>query len=283
MFNRKYPQHDLHLVLTGAQIESNEIIADAIKQMGLSGKVHFMGYLPENELASIWNGSYALIFPSLFEGFGIPLVEAMMFNKPIITSNATSLPEVAGEAALYFNPKKPDEIVDCLVRLLEDRTLYDSLVAKGQVQLKKFDFEKMVDGYLSVLHKATRQGPIVDFVEASGVYSDGWAGPSIRISFNESKDDRLFEMSASLPDWHPSSTSKIRLVRSDGKSENFVLRKNKKLVIKEQLPKAEGSWTMDISGGFVPNGDDARTLTIMINDMHITNQVSGKSIYDFKR
>lgn len=282
MFIRRNASYDLHLILTGATIESDTIIKDAMEQMKLDDKVHFLGYLREDELAAIWSGSYALIFPSLFEGFGIPLVEAMMFRKPILASTATSIPEVSGDAALYFDPRRPDEIVDCLAKIMEDKGLYDSLVTKGQARLKNFDFDQMVDGYLSVLHKAKEQGSLVDFAEVTGVYRDGWAGPSIRVSFGASKKDRVLEMRASLPEWHPSRTNKIKLARSDGRSKSFVLRKKETLVIREHLPNAEGLWTMDISGGFIPNGGDTRTLTFMINDMVIVNADTGENFYDFK-
>ncbi len=157
MFTKQYLNYDLHLVLTGAKIENNKIIDDAVKQMGLGEKVHFMGYLAEEELSAIWHGSHFLIFPSLFEGFGIPLVEAMMYGKPILASNVTSIPEVAGNAAIYFDPRKPDEIVDALKRLMESEELYNNLVHEGQKQLMKFDFNDMVDQYITTLHKAGGQ------------------------------------------------------------------------------------------------------------------------------
>lgn len=157
MFIRKYLHHNLHLVLTGEKIENNEIIKDAVKQMRIEEKVHFLGCLPEHEQSVIWNSSFALIFPSLFEGFGIPLVEAMMFGKPILASNDTCIPEVAGDAAIYFNPRKPDEIVSSFQKLLENETLYNSLIEKGKEHLKAFDCDKMADDYLSVLHKAAQK------------------------------------------------------------------------------------------------------------------------------
>ncbi|MGD2090142.1 MAG: glycosyltransferase [Candidatus Aminicenantes bacterium] len=155
MFQKKYPADDLHLVLTGAAIGNNAILTDSITQMGIGNRVHFTGFLPEEELAVIWSQAYFLIYPSLFEGFGIPLVEAMRYKKPILASNAASIPEAAGDAAIYFDPKKPDQIVNAIQKIMEDTHLYDSLVEKGQEQLKKYDPDKMVDCYLQLLHKSS--------------------------------------------------------------------------------------------------------------------------------
>lgn len=164
MFTKQYPDYNLHLVLTGAKIENNKILDHAINQMGLAERIHFLGYLPEEELTVIWHNSHFLVFPSLFEGFGIPLVEAMIYNKPIIASNVTSIPEVAGDAAYYFNPSNPDEIVNALYRIMQDKYLYDSLIEKGRERLERYDFDKMVDSYISVLHTAALGGHTVNWL-----------------------------------------------------------------------------------------------------------------------
>jgi len=158
MFTKKYPGYHLHLVLTGAELKNYGIIENAVKQMGQTDRVHLLGYLKEEELSAIWRGSQFLIFPSLFEGFGIPLLEAMRYRKPIIASNVTSVPEVAGDAAIYFDPKKPDEMVNSLCKIMEDESLCHVLVAKGQEQLKHYDFNRMINKYIRVIHQAGETG-----------------------------------------------------------------------------------------------------------------------------
>jgi glycosyltransferase involved in cell wall biosynthesis len=283
MFNRRYPRYDLHLVMTGAVIENDAVLKDALEQMKLVDRVHFLGYLDEDELAAVWSRAYALIFPSLFEGFGIPLVEAMMFGKPIIASNSTSIPEVAGEAALYFDPKKPGEIVNCLAELVEDRTMYDSLVAKGQDQIKKFDFNRMVDEYLAVLHKVAKAGSVSEFVEVSGAFEDGWAGSSLSVSFGASTHSRLFELKASLPDWHPREQSRITLKCNKTRNKRYSLRKHKPLHIKEHLPHEAGAWIFDISGGFIPGNGDQRMLSFRIEDLFVVDEATGDKIYEVSK
>jgi glycosyltransferase involved in cell wall biosynthesis len=158
MFTKRYPTHNLHLVLTGAELKRDGIIKKAVEQMGLADRVHFLGYLKEEELSAIWHRSLFLIFPSLFEGFGIPLIEAMRYRKPIIASNVTSIPEVAGDAAIYFDPKKPDELVSSLCKIMEDESLCRLLVVKGHEQLKHYDFNRMIDEYIRVIHQAGETG-----------------------------------------------------------------------------------------------------------------------------
>jgi glycosyltransferase involved in cell wall biosynthesis len=154
MFTKKHPSQHLHLVLTGAELKSYGTLGTAVKQMGLADRVHFLGYLKEEELSAIWHRSLFLIFPSLFEGFGIPLVEAMRWGKPIVASNVTSVPEVAGDTAIYFDPRKPDEMAEAMCKVMEDEGLYHSLVAKGQEQLKHYEFDPMVDEYIRIIHQA---------------------------------------------------------------------------------------------------------------------------------
>jgi len=76
--------------------------------------------LPQEQLEAVWCGCEFLIFPSLYEGFGIPVLEAMSIGKPVLCSNTTSLPGVAGKAALYFDPRKPGDIVHCLERITRE-------------------------------------------------------------------------------------------------------------------------------------------------------------------
>jgi glycosyltransferase involved in cell wall biosynthesis len=124
-----------------------------MRRMGLERRVHFLGYLPEDQLIAVWKGCSFLVFPSLYEGFGIPVLEAMQFGKPVICSNVTSLPEVAGDAALYFDPRKPAEIVQCLERIIGNQELYADLVRRGYERLSHFQPQEMVEKYLQYINK----------------------------------------------------------------------------------------------------------------------------------
>ena len=283
MFTKRYPNYNLHLVLTGEKIENSKILDDAVKQMGLGEKIHFLGYLSEEELAVIWYGSHFLIFPSLFEGFGIPLVEAMMYGKPIVTSNVTSIPEVVGDAAVYFDPKKPDEIANAICEIMGNEKLHNLLVAKGRERLALYNFNSMVGSYLEILHQAGKEGSKITKTEISGIYSDGWAGDFIHITVRESGDEKTFHLKGYIPDWHKNDKMKIKINTSYGEHKEYMLRKNEVLNIQEPINKKYGKLDIKISGGFVPGGEDIRTLTFMVEEAEIFDKGTGKKLYEFKR
>lgn len=151
MYISRHPESRLDLVFTGALDEAQHKLQSDVKQMGLERRVHFLGYLPEDQLTAVWQGCSFLVFPSLYEGFGIPVLEAMQFGKPVICSNVTSLPEVAGDAALYFDPRKPEEIVKNIEKIMGNEELYADLVRRGNERLSNFQFQDMVEKYLHVI------------------------------------------------------------------------------------------------------------------------------------
>ena len=117
--------------------------------------IHFTGYIKNAELPGIINQAAAFLYPSNRESFGIPVIEAMACGTPVVTSNVTSMPEVAGDAALLVNPKKPMEIAEAVERLVYDEKLRSELIPKGLQQAKKFDWDEsakqLIQIYKSVL------------------------------------------------------------------------------------------------------------------------------------
>jgi glycosyltransferase involved in cell wall biosynthesis len=114
----------------------------AILQDTLGSGLDVRGALPIDDLAAAYRSAHVLAFPSLFEGFGIPLVEAMAAGLPIVSSDATCLPEVAGEAALYADPRSPDQWTEALNLVLTDSTEADRLAAAGIRRLRAFDWSQ---------------------------------------------------------------------------------------------------------------------------------------------
>lgn len=108
------------LVLTGEPGERHQALASLAADLGLSGAVFFTGYLPLPRLAALFAECAALVFPSLYEGFGMPVLEAMHFGRPVLCSRLTALPEVAGGAALYFDPLSPAAIAGAMETVLFD-------------------------------------------------------------------------------------------------------------------------------------------------------------------
>jgi glycosyltransferase involved in cell wall biosynthesis len=136
----KLPE-DVRLVLTG---KSTEALLQQASQLGIDGRVIFLGRVEESELPSLYRGAVALLFPSLYEGFGLPVIEAMACGTPVLTSNTTSLPEVAGDAAILVDPTSVPEIANGIQRLFHDAMLREDLSAKGLVQCAQFRWPETV-------------------------------------------------------------------------------------------------------------------------------------------
>ena len=113
-----------------------------VAELGISDQVKFLNYVSYRELPKIINGAIALVFPSLWEGFGLPVLEAMACGTPVITSNLSSLPEVAGEAAILINPYNTAEITDAMRIIAEDREVRSHLSIQGINRANQFSWEK---------------------------------------------------------------------------------------------------------------------------------------------
>jgi len=157
MFCSRHPEWALNLVCTGNADTRLRILQEAVKGMGLEERIIFPGYLSPDEFAALFSSCRALIFPSLYEGFGMPVLEAMNLEKPVLCSNVTSLPEVAGDAALYFDPRKPEEILRAMERMVEDSEFRREFIARGKRRVELFDdSEKMAREYLNVFEEVLR-------------------------------------------------------------------------------------------------------------------------------
>ena len=117
-------------------------------------RVHFTGWLPDDQLDGLYRAATCFVFPSLAEGFGLPVLDALVRGTPVATSNATSLPEVAGDAAIYFDPAQPAAITAAIERLLSDSDLRERLRAAGPHQAAKFSWARTAEATLSSYRRA---------------------------------------------------------------------------------------------------------------------------------
>lgn len=140
IFSQKNKTVDL--VLAGNLSYGHEEISERIIKLKLDGRVKMIGYLKNEELASLYGGAKALVFPSLYEGFGLPAVEAMACGTPVLASNTASMPEIAGNAACLVDPEDVSDIAKNLSVLAEDENLRKILREKGLERAKIFSWEK---------------------------------------------------------------------------------------------------------------------------------------------
>jgi glycosyltransferase involved in cell wall biosynthesis len=139
------------LVILG-DTESPEFqhVALSIRRSGLDGTVMVPGFVPREELPVFYNAASLVVYPALYEGFGLPVLEAMACGTPIVASNTSSLPEVAGGAALLVDPRNPGEIAGAVQRLLSDETLREELSSRGILHARQFTWKKTAEKTLEV-------------------------------------------------------------------------------------------------------------------------------------
>jgi glycosyltransferase involved in cell wall biosynthesis len=120
-------------------------IFDTVQELELQDDVQFVGFVPEDELPLWYNAARLFAFPSLYEGFGLPVLEAMACGTPVITSTAASLPEVAGQAAVLVSPQDTDQLAREMERVLNDPQLRTEMRAAGRIQASRFSWRRMTD------------------------------------------------------------------------------------------------------------------------------------------
>jgi glycosyltransferase involved in cell wall biosynthesis len=147
----------LPLVCTGGAREAQDAIGAQIAEAGLEDAVRFLGYAPRTDLPALYRHAGCLIFPSLFEGFGMPVLEAMASGCPVVCSNTTSLPEIAGDAALLVDPLDEEQIADAIARLLRDRELRETLIARGRQQAGRYSWRRHTIDTVRTLHNVRQQ------------------------------------------------------------------------------------------------------------------------------
>ena len=147
---------DLRLVKIGAEGRSAKYRKDTRMKMGglgITRRVIFVDYVSERELARYYSSARLLAYPSLYEGFGLPPLEAMACGCPVVTSNASSLPEVVGDAGITVDPHDTDSLAQAMRRVLTDSKLREDMIKKGLEQAKKFSWEKAAEQTLEVYNK----------------------------------------------------------------------------------------------------------------------------------
>jgi len=151
---KKATNATLKLLIAGRFSWQTGPVKMAYEESDFQRDIHFLGYVSNKELPKLMGAAFALTYVSLFEGFGVPLLEAMQCEVPVISSNVSSLPEVAGEAGVLVDPTDVQAIAEVMQRLYESEALREELIAKGRQQRQQFSWQKAADIVWTAIEQA---------------------------------------------------------------------------------------------------------------------------------
>lgn len=259
---------DIKLVCTGAPGARQQWLISAANTMGLGSRVVFPGYLPNSELATLIADCAGVVFPSLYEGFGLPVIEAMAAGVPVACSNTTSLPEVAADAAILFDPRVPSQIVDAMITLAENKSTRSELIEAGQRRAVEFaDTERMAREYWQLFQYASANAKCENLL--TGNFADHWVGQSINVQVAAAAGARTLEIEFSAPEWLPQRSLTAR-ASAGGKDFGIskVLKRGSSALMSLSIEPAGGCYEVRIGPTFVPartgHGEDQRELSAIL-------------------
>jgi glycosyltransferase involved in cell wall biosynthesis len=259
---------DVKLVCTGAPGVRRDWLMQAAKSMGLIDRIIFPGFLPNAELAVLIGNCSGVVFPSLYEGFGLPVIEAMAADVPVACSNTTSLPEVAADAAIMFDPRIPEQIAQAMIALVNDEPLRARLIEAGRRRADEFsDSKRMATEYWELFVSALANSRHENLV--TGVHKDGWVGDSLKIQTAPLTGARSVEVTFVSPDWAPQRAITVQRYR-EGKpaGEPFKIKRGSATVISLPMDGSGGFYELHLRPTFVPArhklGEDQRELSAML-------------------
>jgi glycosyltransferase involved in cell wall biosynthesis len=148
-----------HLVLAGLPGWGAGELAAAVEASGVADRIHLPGYVSEADKAALLSGADLLVYPSRYEGFGLPVLEAMACGTPVVTTTGGSLPEIAGDAALLVEPGDPGQLAAAVVKLLSDQAAWSDLARRGSARAAGFTWERCAEQTVAAYRKAVAGGP----------------------------------------------------------------------------------------------------------------------------
>jgi glycosyltransferase involved in cell wall biosynthesis len=278
MYRKQFPGEAVDLVFTGALQSEEQELRTAIALMGLNNHVHFLGFLDEKNLAAVWHGCQCLIFPSLYEGFGIPVLEAMRFGKPVVCSNVGSLPEIGGDAVLSFDPRRPDEIVSCLAKVTGDRSYSEQLVNRGYQRLKLFDGKEMANQYLEILETVASNKSTSIQTSTIGIYEDGWSAPEFEILIEEGSAGRELSLFFEVPEFYPTPVARVKVI-TKGKRTVYQCSRGESQKIVWSISDQGEAIAVKVTPSFTPSkllkNADNRQLGVRVRDCTVKSPDDG--------
>jgi hypothetical protein len=274
---------EVKLVCTGAPGARLEELKDAVQRLGLASAVLLAGFLDEVAFSALMRSSLGVVFPSLYEGFGMPVLEAMAAGCPVACSNRTSLPEVVGDAALLFDPRKPSDIAEAMCRLWFDQDLRSELMQNGKRRALAFtNSDEMTREYWHLFQRAA--GRYSEVGRVQGIYADGWAGPSIALQYGSGHPERSIYFQGSVPEWLPIRKFDVQwITRETGKLQRERVSRGKSFEFEFRIGSAPGAVDLAITPLFQPAeltwGTDLRQLTLQVQRVEIREPHLSCSLY----
>jgi alpha-1,3-rhamnosyl/mannosyltransferase len=126
-----------------------------VRRLKLEDRVICLGHVPDEELVLLYSGASLMVYPSLYEGFGLPILEAMACGCPVICSNTSSMPEVAGDAAILISPEDEMALAEAIDNIMEDERLSQSLIQLGYSRASAFNWNNTAQGTMAIFEKAS--------------------------------------------------------------------------------------------------------------------------------
>src|SRR5262245_54187361 len=260
----RHPRMEVDLVLTGAFGRAADELATAASRMGLRNRIHPLGYVPEDELAALYQGCGMVVFPSLYEGFGIPVLEAMQFGKPVACSAVTSLPEVGGDCVRYFDPRRLEDIAAAMGEVLDNPATAEELGRRGRERAASYSGEAVAAAYAAMFDELVQEQPATrDSV--AGVFADGWTSGVLRLAHSRGAPGRTLELELEAPAFLPHASVAIDVRRgSRQRDHRWWLRRGDRQTVKIPLPGEAGYLSVTVRSLFRPLehglGEDTRLL-----------------------
>lgn len=150
---KKQSNFNCHLLIAGMRGWKNSKIFNTHYTLNLMEQVKFLGYVPDEDMPKLYSGAMAFVFPSLYEGFGIPLLEAMACGTPVVVSNTSTMPEVVGNAGIYIDPYNIENIAQGIYSIVSNKSVRQKLISIGFQRVKQFTWRKTAESTLKVFEK----------------------------------------------------------------------------------------------------------------------------------
>jgi glycosyltransferase involved in cell wall biosynthesis len=273
LYQTRNPSSKLKLVFTGTPGKNMDVLKSNVIDLKLENKIFFLNFLSDEQFANIMQACRALIFPSLYEGFGMPILEAMAFGKPVLCSNVTSLPEVAGDAAIMFDPQNPTDIAEAIEKLEKNDNTVSELINRGYKRLDYFgDTKKMAEEYLNIFADLIKNPQSKYVRKLQGIYEDGWATDRVLITYESHSNQRQMELKLSLPELDLQEVN-VKVINQENTNVNqYVIKPKETITIPSPLNEQGGTIELMFEPTFQLSAEDTRQVGCYFHECQIVFQ-----------